>query len=378
MTMRSTASLSSLLLLSLLCPSTALAALSSSSSNSRSNGDIRSSARSDSGQRPSPRCGKSSTDTTKSLVPNSRTNFTLPTSPDDDGNGGRPYMLWVPPSYDATGNTPTPLIVSMHGAGRTAWWQSELDRLSDAGAEYGFNTDHAVVYVQSTGSTEDDRFWEGYPGLSSATDDVAYVLAVLDEVAGDRLCVDLARVYASGKSQGGGFSGQVLACDPRSASRFAAFAAVSGAYYVPPDVVGDDVCADPATVALRPCEPQRDRIPLLAFHGGNDTTIFYDGGERRGYCLPAVQHWVAGWVGRDGLDAEPAEVRNLSSQATVSVYAKGDDDRGLVTFIYDGDHVNHDWPATFPNSDNIEHGSGPASFNASSIIMDFFRNYTLP
>lgn len=383
--MRSTRSLSSFLLLSLLAPSTA-SALSSSRS---SDGDMRSSARSDSGQRPSPRCGKSSstdTDTTKTLVPNSRTNFTLPTSPADGANGGRLYTVWVPPSYDATGNTPTPLIVSMHGAGRTAAWQADLDRLSDASAEYGFNTDHAVVYVQSTGSTEDDRFWEGYPGLSGATDDVAYVLAVLDEVASDRLCVDLARVYASGKSQGGGLSGQVLACDPRSASRFAAFAAVSGAYYVPPDVVGDaDGCADPETVALRPCEPRRDKIPLLAFHGGNDTTIAYRGGVRRGYCLPAVQHWVAGWVGRDGLDADPVEVRNLTSQATVSVYGKGgggddddDDDRGLVTFVYDGDHVDHDWPATFPNSDNVEHGSGPASFNASSIIMEFFRNYTLP
>lgn len=371
--MRSTSNnLSSLLLLCLLGPSAAQA--SSRSSSRRSGG----------GGRPSPGCSKSTT-----VSPNTRTNFTLPSTDPLGNNGGRPYTLWVPSSSSSSSSSsdgaqtpkPTPLIISLHGAGRTAAWQADLDRLSDP--SYGFNTDHAVAYLQSTGTTDVDRFWEGYPGLSDTVDDVAYALAVLDAVVDQHLCVDLDRVYVVGKSQGGGMAGQVLACDARSAGRFAAFAAVSGAYYVPPDVVASAQSdnssseCDPETVPLPPCDPKRAQVPLLAFHGGNDTTIAFAGGERRGYCLPAVKRWVEGWAARDGLDVEGVATSNLTSDAEVFVYGDGKD-RGLTTFVYDGDRVGHDWPATFDNTDNVDHGTGPASFNASSVIMEFFRNYTLP
>ena len=39
-------------------------------------------------------------------------------------------------------------------------------------------------------------------------------------------CIDTSRVYATGKSNGGGFVGNVLACDPTLSKVFAAFAPV--------------------------------------------------------------------------------------------------------------------------------------------------------
>jgi poly(3-hydroxybutyrate) depolymerase len=116
----------------------------------------------------------------------------------------------------------------------------------------------------------------------------------------------------------------------------------------------------------------------MEFHGGNDTVIKIDGGPRRNECLPAVRHWVEIWAGKDGLDTKkPAKSPIGSDNAEVFKYGSGKE-KGLVTFVYDGDHVNHDWPATIVNQDQGAHGSAPASFNASSMIMDFFRANTLP
>lgn len=39
--------------------------------------------------------------------------------------------------------------------------------------------------------------------------------------------------------------------------------------------------------------------------------------------------------------------------------------------------IGHDWPSTQPNSDNLTPGRHPATFNASSLILDFFREHPL-
>jgi hypothetical protein len=48
-----------------------------------------------------------------------------------------------------------------------------------------------------------------------------------------------------------------------------------------------------------------------------------------------------------------------------------------VTYVYGGDSVGHVWPATFDSLEE-ENSDGSASFNASSMIMDFFARYRLP
>ncbi|KAI0006716.1 Alpha/Beta hydrolase protein [Xylariaceae sp. FL0662B] len=312
-------------------------------------------------------------------APGLRTNATLPGS-------GRPYMYWVPPGYEA--GRPTPLVLSFHGAGRTPDLQADLDLLTDP----FFNPGYVVVYPSAAAA---GGYWQGAPGAGEV-DDVGYVMEVLDAVQ-EALCVDTARIYATGKSQGGMMT-NTLACDPGASRRIAAFAPVSGSYYVATEN-GTGTC-DPATVAL-PCAPGRAAVPLLAFHGGRDGTIAIGGGPRKGACLPDVRYWVRAWAARDGLGDGTPPGRQLTAEARIYEFGGGPGDgghgegdwyegrdgdggregngrRGLVTFVYDGDRVDHDWPATVPNSDNIVHGSGPASFNASRLIMEFFARYTLP
>jgi poly(3-hydroxybutyrate) depolymerase len=194
----------------------------------------------------------------------------------------RTYMYFLPADYHAA--APNPLILSFHGAGRTSDWQADLDALTDP----FFNRDHVVAYPQALqyGASPNFTYWQGAPNATA--DDVAYVGAVLDDLAAT-LCLDPARVFATGKSQGGGMVGR-LACDGSGVgARIAAFAPVSAAFYTGGGEAGC-VGATTAVAALATeCKPSRAAIPLLDFHGGNDTTIAILGGPRNGGCLPDVR-----------------------------------------------------------------------------------------
>lgn len=179
--------------------------------------------------------------------------------------------------------------------------------------------------------------------------------------------IDTSRIYATGKSDGGGFV-NVLACDAGLSTRIAAFAPVSGAYYI------DASPCHPESVKI-PCSPGRKHIPFLAFHGGNDSVIDYNGGKRKQECLPSIPHFIQQWAIRDGLGSD----NNTSPVADDTVLYKfgRDANEGLVEHIYDS-VIGHDWPSTAPNHDNSLKGHHPASFNATPIILEFFRKYSLP
>jgi poly(3-hydroxybutyrate) depolymerase len=279
-----------------------------------------------------------------------RTNVTL-------DNSDRTFMYWLPSNYDA--NKQTPVIFSFHGAGGSADQQADMDLLTDP----FFNTDHILVYGQST--TEDkESLWAVSPELSGKVDDVAYVLQVLDKVL-SMLCVDESKIYATGMSQGGGLT-NLLACDATASTKFAAFAPVSGSYYYNET---DGKC-DPNTITLT-CIPGRDKIPFLAFHGGDDSVISNKGGSRRGGCLPDIEVFIKDWAKRDGLSDQSTSSDAFTKHATKYVYGS-DSEQGLVTYVYDGDNIGHTWPSDPEGKDK-----GTASFNASSIIMSYFANYTL-
>ncbi|EHK97447.1 putative Aquaporin-1 [Glarea lozoyensis 74030] len=90
----------------------------------------------------------------------------------------------------------------------------------------------------------------------------------------DRYCVNPKRIYAAGKSNGGGFTG-TLACSALS-SKIAAFAPVSAAFYIP--LPKDTSVCEPEFIDI-PCKPSRS-VPILEFHGSQDDTIAYAGGAR--------------------------------------------------------------------------------------------------
>lgn len=205
--------------------------------------------------------------------------------------------------------------------------------------------------------------WEGVPKIS--TNDIQFTADVLNEVQ-SQYCIDPLRTYATGKSDGAGFC-NLLACDPNLSTKFAAFAPVSGAYYV------DSLPCVPQTVDL-PCFPGRSLIPLLAFHGGNDTTIPYSGEERKGECLPSIPHFIQQWASREHLGTNNVTTPVAANTIKYS-YGFGLQS-GQVELYYEAD-IGHDWPSTAPNADNQAKGHHVASYDATPIIMDFFQKHIL-
>ncbi|WP_353940508.1 PHB depolymerase family esterase [Streptomyces sp. HUAS MG91] len=249
----------------------------------------------------------------------------------------RDYLVHLPASYDA--DRPTPLVLSFHGHGRTSDYQERLT---------GMNAlDAVVVYPQGVTGTDGKSAWEGAP-YSADVDDIAFTKALIDRAEED-LCVNTRRVFASGKSNGGGFAA-VVAC--RLADRIAATAIVSGAFY-------------PQSGA---CEPRRP-VPVLDFHGQADETIPYAGNPAKG--LPALPDWLAGWAERDGCAARPRETR-VEDNVVLQRWRSCDGGSALEHYrITDGGHV---WPSTAPNEDSAT----PTTIDATPIISKFFAAHPLP
>lgn len=158
----------------------------------------------------------------------------------------------------------------------------------------------------------------------------------------------------------------MLACDQSLSTRIAAFAPVSGAFYVMPE--GD---CEPDSVNL-PCSAGRSDIPILEFHGGSDSVIPYNGDDtKRDACLPSIPHWVQTWAKRNNLGTSNRST-SITKAATWQRFGTGSS-LGLVSHVYDGANVGHVWPATKKSARE----AATASFDATPMILEFFGNYSL-
>nr|POE86962.1 putative feruloyl esterase c [Quercus suber] len=269
------------------------------------------------------------------VVPGHSTKLHLETS---DGN--RTYLLHLPSTY-RDNSTPAGVIFSFHGKGETLEHHQTVSRFSDPAV----NADMIAVYPEGK-----DRMLVQIHQLSE------YLQSVL--------CVDKTRVYAAGKSDGGGFAARVLACHAKTAKDFASFASVAGACST-----SSDDC-DPEHCNIK-CKPGRKNVPLLAIHGDQDKTIPFEGGPRKNRCLPSIPHFMRAWAQRDGFTA--SNVSTSLSAGAVEKYEFGPPGamQDTVT-LYAIRGLGHVWPSTTGNKE------GPATdIDASTLIMEFFDSHNL-
>lgn len=202
--------------------------------------------------------------------------------------------------------------------------------------------------------------FQGDPDFPSSVNDVTFTLELLDEIQ-KTYCIDPARIYAAGKSNGGGFT-TILACDADATKRIAAFAPVSGAIYLNADQ------------KLPACNPSRLPIPIMEFHGFKDTTIPYAGGiNTRGNANSTnVVAWVDDWAKRDGFQVAANKTSYLcSGSKKVTRYSWND-----TVVHYNYTNLYHDWPSSFPNGDT-ENALTCQEAEATSIVLEWFKKWTL-
>jgi polyhydroxybutyrate depolymerase len=248
----------------------------------------------------------------------------------------RTYRLHVPDNYKSS--KATSLILVYHGRGKTGAQTEAFSDLSEL--------DAIVAYPNGVIGDEDKQAWQGAPYAAKGVDDVKFTEDLLDDLE-SKYCVDTKAVYATGKSNGAGFTG-ILAC--QLADRFAAIAPVSGAFYI----------------EGTHCNPSRP-IPVLDIHGTGDMTIPYGGdGERD---LPSIQTWVRDWTVRDHCKPDP-KTSQLGDDVLKFTY-KGCKADVVHVAVTDGGH-------SWPGSDST---SGPGyvtqTFEAHELIGAFFEAHKL-
>ena len=278
-------------------------------------------------------------------------NLTISSS---SGVSTRGYRLHLPKTYDT--NKKVPLILSYHGRGKDAKFQEELSQFSNA--TYGF--EGISVYPEGIPNAKGTQQFQGDPDSPSSINDVTFTLELLDELQ-KTYCIDTSRIYAAGKSNGAGFTG-VLACDADATKRIAAFAPVSGAFYLNADQ------------ELPPCNPSRLPIPIMEFHGFKDTTIPYAGGENtRGNANSTnIVTWVDDWAKRDGFEVAANKTSYLCSGTNkVTRYSWNE-----TVVHYNYTNLFHDWPSSFPNGDTDKYLTCEEA-EATSIILEWLTKWTL-
>jgi poly(3-hydroxybutyrate) depolymerase len=192
---------------------------------------------------------------------------------------------------------------------------------------------------------------------------VAFTLELIDHLLSS-YCLDPSRVYASGKSNGGGFT-NVLACNSTASSRIAAFAAVSGAFYLNQDSQTPPPCTLPA---------RRNAVPMMELHGANDRQIEYGGGpnvNRNNATTENIPAWVDAWVKRDGLNPKDRTTGVLCKGAReVKTWKWG---KTVVHYLYG--NMGHVWPSQYGNNDTAEVTCKEA--DATSVLLEWFEKWNL-
>ena len=252
----------------------------------------------------------------------------------------RHFLLYVPPTYDST--KPTPLVISLHGAGAWPAQQMHLTHWNDLADEQGF----IVVYPEAVG-----RIWRvAHPGMDPSRD-VRFIGDLIDTLE-RRYHVDPARIYANGFSLGGGMT-FALSC--RLSERLAAVATVSAVQALPAEWCGDG-----------------HPMPLVSFHGTADL-VPYDGGRSpdpfNRVILPPVRGWTAAWARRNGCAMTPVD-SSATNDVTATAYDHCPDSRDVLLYTVRGG--GHAWPGGKALPSWI-FGRTATSIQATRLMWAFFQ-----
>jgi polyhydroxybutyrate depolymerase len=258
----------------------------------------------------------------------------------------RDYLLYVPSSYDR--RTPTPLVISMHGAGLWGAAQRETSLWNNMADEQRF----IVVYPSGVGG-KGVRVWRVEPG-AGLVKDVRYISELIDTLK-KSYNIDSTRIYANGLSNGGGMS-FALSCT--LSDRIAAVGLVAAAQTLP----------------WRWCAEGR-AVPMIAFHGTADPEVPYNGGSSwvSQRPFPSTPNWAANWARRNNCEADPVESA-VAVDVTRRAYTGCSDDADVVLYTVQGG--GHTWPGGTPLPEWFV-GPTTRSIDATRLMWDFFRDHPL-
>lgn len=267
---------------------------------------------------------------------------------DVDGEA-RVYLLYVPDSLDLT--QPAPLMISLHGFTSNMVEQKSWDELDQLAEREGF----IAVWGQGTGFPR--RWVAGAVGLfGDSPKDLHYISALIDDV-GAQLCLDEARVYAVGFSNGGGMAHR-LAC--QLSERIAAVGTQAGAY-------NDSL----------ECAPQRG-VPVIAIHGLLDPVVRYEGQDNGAFggITPSIPVWAQAWAERNQC-TDTSETSDSNTGVTTLSYSACEDDAEVrLVSVADGGHTWFGGDLAVQAPESVVGGHSNA-VQSSALMWAFLSQYRL-
>ena len=227
----------------------------------------------------------------------------------------REYILELPDNYDSASTEPLPLILNFHGNGGCADNFSQGREDGPSGLSDIVNNHNVIVaYPQGVVRVKGAAEWDpGDNGTSSIIDnDVYFGQQLIADIAANH-SIDLARVYATGYSNGG-MMAYGLACE--LGGEIAAAGIMSG-------------------ILLGTCA--QDYItPIIHFHGTADDALPYEGNQE----YASVSEVISFWVAHNEIPEEGLTTTLNNGLVTQDVYSGGAEDSSVVLYTtLGGGHV---------------------------------------
>ena len=266
----------------------------------------------------------------------------------------------MPPAHD--GETPVPVVVDYHGYAEGGEIHAAHSALGPYGDEQGFVT-----------ITPDSGYEVARWDVGLGSEDLVMFGDMLDQVEA-QLCVDTNRIFVTGLSNGA-FMTSSVACE--YSDRVAAASPVAGIT----DQEG--------------CELQRP-VPVITFHGTEDTFIAFDGGLGASVAElpspdgegtlgdqpqaddetepPSIPDVATAWAERNGCESEPTEERVAEDVLLQEFPCPA----GAETQLYVVEGGGHTWPGSEfddPITDIV--GYVTHNIDANELMWEFFQQHPL-
>jgi polyhydroxybutyrate depolymerase len=272
------------------------------------------------------------------------------------GDLERSYLVHIPKTYDP--ETPTPIVLILHGAGTNARMMVPFCAMNEKSDEAGF----IAVYPNGTGAVGIFLTWNA-GGLherlaEGKADDAKFVGGLLNDLA-TVVNVDTKKVYATGMSNGGMMCYRLA---DELSDRITAIAPVAG------------------TMAIAEAKPNRP-VPVMHFHGTADRIVPFGGpkGTPKFLTFKSVEETVRIWAKINGCKEEPV-VEQLEDKAedgtTVTKKTYSPQEGSAEVILVEIEGGGHTWPGVEPPVPFI--GKSTKDISANDMIWEFFERHRLP
>lgn len=284
------------------------------------------------------------------------------------GGHKRTFIVHVPTGYtQVTGTKPLPLVLVLHGAGgsgRQIKNQTGWDKKADKETFLAVFPDALPARLNApVTQRQGPRFWRDGSGRgavaggaeSASVDDVAFIGAVLDDVA-KRFPVDEKRIFVTGFSSGASMTFR-LVVSPQ-AVRFAAAAPVSGHLW------------------LKDAPPPSHSVPLLLIWGTADPLNPIEGADKGPTPKPSLQAEIAAYAKAIGATTKPAPISDTKGVKRVA-YGPGKNGAEFIVVTVEG--AGHVWPGGKEILPQAIVGPRSDKINATEVIWEFLnRHFSAP